>query len=61
MVNLLKKIKLNVIKGDDDYTNNNLNYRYIDPSILKVEPQMLRDKGNTELKTREKVIDKTTG
>ena len=61
MVNLLKKIKLNVIKGDDDYTNNNLNYRYYDPFILKVEPQKLRDKGSTELKTRENVIDKTTG
>ena len=48
------------INGDDDYTNNNLNYRYYDPFILKVK-QMLRDKGNTELKTRENVIDKTTG
>ena len=38
------------INGGDDYTNNNFNYTYYDPFVLKVEPQMLRDKGNTELK-----------
>ena len=38
------------INGGDDYTNNNFNYTYYDPFVLKVEPQMLRDTGNTELK-----------
>ena len=38
------------INGGDDYTNNNFNYTYYDPFVLKVEPQMLRDNGNTELK-----------
>ena len=37
------------INGGDDYTNNNFNYTYYDPFVLKVEPQMLRDSGNTEL------------
>ena len=38
------------INGGDDYTNNNFNYTYYDPFVLKVEPQMLRDNGNTEIK-----------
>ena len=38
------------INGGDDYTNNNYNYTYYDPFVLKVEPQMLSDKGNTEMK-----------
>ena len=38
------------INGGDDYTNNNFNYTYYDPFVLKVEPQMLSEKGNTELK-----------
>ena len=50
MVNLLKKIKLNVIKGDDDYTNNNLNYRYYEPFILKVTPSgWPKDKTNVKI------------
>ena len=38
------------INGGDDYTNNNFNYTFYDPFVLKVEPQMLRDNGNTEIK-----------
>ena len=38
------------INGGEDYTNNNYNYTYYDPFVLKVEPQMLSDKGNTEMK-----------
>ena len=38
------------INGGDDYTNNNFNYTYYDPFVLKVEPQMLSEKGNTEIK-----------
>ena len=38
------------INGGEDYTNNNFNYTYYDPFVLKVEPQMLSDKGNTEIK-----------
>ena len=38
------------INGGDDYTNNNYNYTYYDPFVLKVEPQMLSQKGNTKVK-----------
>ena len=38
------------INGGDDYTNNNFNYTYYDPFVLRVEPQMLSEKGNTEVK-----------
>ena len=38
------------INGGDDYTNNNYNYTYYDPFVLRVEPQMLSEKGNTEMK-----------
>ena len=50
-VNIPEEFKVEAsINGGDDYTNNNFNYTYYDPFVLKVEPQMLRDKGNTELK-----------
>ena len=38
------------INGGEDYTNNNYNYTYYDPFVLKVEPQMLSEKGDTKLK-----------
>ena len=38
------------INGGEDYTNNGFTYTYYDPFVLKVEPQMLSDKGNTQVK-----------
>ena len=50
-VNIPEEFKVEAsINGGDDYTNNDFKYTYYDPFVLKVEPQMLRDKGNTELK-----------
>ena len=50
-VNIPEEFNVEIsINGGDDYTNNNFKYAYYDPFVLKVEPQMLRDKGNTELK-----------
>jgi hypothetical protein len=50
-VNIPEEFKVEAsINGGDDYTNNNFNYTYYDPFVLKVEPQMLRDNGNTEIK-----------
>ena len=38
------------INGDDDYTNNNLNYRYYEPFILKVAPSgWPKDKTNVKI------------
>ena len=50
-VNIPEEFKVEIsINGGDDYTNNNFNYTYYDPFVLKVEPQMLNEKGNTQIK-----------
>ena len=49
-VNIPEEFNLEAsINGGEDYTNNNFNYTYYDPFVLKVEPQMLSDKGNTKI------------
>ena len=50
-INIPEEFNIEIsINGGNDYTNNNFNYTYYDPFVLKVEPQMLSNKGNTKIK-----------
>ena len=49
-VNIPEEFNIEIsINGGEDYTNNGFTYTYYDPFVLKVEPQMLSEKGNTEV------------
>lgn len=46
-VNMPESYNVEVSFIDDDFTNNNFNYTYYDPYVIRVVPQMVSTKGNT--------------
>lgn len=48
-VNIPETYTVEASFNNDDYTNNNFNYTFYDPYVIKVTPQMVSTKGNTTI------------